>query len=319
MPYQGGRYVSNRDLTAVKTLVSEIGMWRCWDKRCRRLIEEGTEYWCHCGHVFCSDHAGEQDHCCTNISEEDIYVDCDVADPSRTSQSKDLKRIAFDKPGLFDAEEFPFLIEMAKHWETIRGEVEALHGEGFILWPERDLYSQKGSTGTGWEVYGLYSFGNKLEENCVRCPETTRLVESVPGMKMAGFSVLRADSYIAPHKGYAEYSEGIFRAHLGLSVPPLCRLRCAGETATWYEGEWLIFDDTQLHEAWNENESTTRIVLLMDFATPPGYATASEGLLGFTHGAAHLSGREPGDHVKHLDPGEHLKHIPGAAGVPKQF
>jgi len=162
------------------------------------------------------------------------------------------------KPGLFDPAEFGPLVEIAKHWQEIRAELESLHGEGFILWPERDLYSHKGD-GKGWTVYGFYSFGNKIEENCTRCPVTTRLVESVPGMKMAGFSSLKADSHISPHKGYAEYSESIYRAHLGIVVPPCCRLRCAAETTEYREGEWLIFDDTQLHESWNEHETDTRI------------------------------------------------------------
>ena len=41
---------------------------------------------------------------------------------------------------------------------------------------------------------------------------TWRLIEGVPGMTMAGFSSLKASSHIAEHKGYAGYSEGIFRA-----------------------------------------------------------------------------------------------------------
>jgi len=31
--------------------------------------------------------------------------------------------------------------QVAQHWEEIRKEVEALNNEGFILWPERDLYN----------------------------------------------------------------------------------------------------------------------------------------------------------------------------------
>jgi len=57
---------------------------------------------------------------------------------------------------------------------------------------------------------------------------------------------------------------------MGLYVPPCCRLRAAGETTAWREGGWIIFDDTQTHEAWNDHEKDTRVVLLLDFAVPEG-------------------------------------------------
>jgi beta-hydroxylase len=64
-------------------------------------------------------------------------------------------------------------------------------------------------------VYGLYSFGNKLDENCERCPFTTSLVEGIPGLKMAGFSALLPGTHIEPHSGYAGYSDTVLRGHLG--------------------------------------------------------------------------------------------------------
>jgi len=51
----------------------------------------------------------------------------------------------------------------------------------------------------GWEVFGLFAFGNKLDENCEKCPETTKVLQSIPGMTTAMFSCLRPRSHIRPH------------------------------------------------------------------------------------------------------------------------
>jgi hypothetical protein len=138
------------------------------------------------------------------------------------------RRVPQKHAGLYDPEEFPFLAEVARHWKEILAEVEALRGDGFILWPERNLY-QGGINrgGDGWTVYGLYNFGNKIDENCARCPLTTRLIEAVPGMKMAGFSSLKASSHISEHKGQNlslyEHRTTPFQRSLTLHLGPRLR------------------------------------------------------------------------------------------------
>jgi aspartyl/asparaginyl beta-hydroxylase (cupin superfamily) len=113
-------------------------------------------------------------------------------------------------------------------------------------------------------VYGIYAFGRKLEENAKKCPETTKLIESIPGVTTAGFSLMTPGTHITPHKGYEGYSEHVLRLHLGLVCPEECYLRVGRETKTWKKGETLIFDDFMTHEAWNDGKST-RIILLLDF------------------------------------------------------
>ena len=47
-----------------------------------------------------------------------------------------------------------------------------------------------------------------------------------------------------------------------------CRLRVAGETRVVEEGRCLVFDDSFEHEAWNDDPSATRIVLILDVWHP---------------------------------------------------
>jgi len=152
---------------------------------------------------------------------------------------------------------FPLTQTLEAHWETIRDELSGLTRGDFMVFPERQLYE------SGWDIYGLYAFGRKLECNCRRCPETTRLVETIPNMTTAGFSRLEPGTHIKSHVGY---QDTVLRCHLGLIVPEEgCALRVGPETRTWQEGRCLVFDDTTEHEAWNRSDAV-RIVLIIDFA-----------------------------------------------------
>lgn len=146
----------------------------------------------------------------------------------------------------------------------VRRELDALDLNGFRAWPERQIY-----TNDGWKVFGFYAFGHRLGENCERCPETVRVIESLPGMVTAGFSRLAAGTRILPHSGYVGYSGFYLRAHLGVVVPEHadCGLLVGGETRRWQEGKCLLFDDSSEHSAWNDGPGD-RIVLLVDLLNP---------------------------------------------------
>jgi aspartyl/asparaginyl beta-hydroxylase (cupin superfamily) len=155
-------------------------------------------------------------------------------------------------------EEFPFIKSLEDNWHIVRQELEQLQKNDFLPWPEKHLY------GKGWEVFCLYAYGMKLHKNCKLCPETTRLIESIPGMIIAGFSALQPNTHIAPHSGYPD---GVLRCHLGLTGCEGCGIRVGEETRHWQEGKCLVFDDTTEHEAWHQG-TEKRVVLLLDFRYP---------------------------------------------------
>ena len=159
----------------------------------------------------------------------------------------------FRDPGDFD-----FVAALEAEWEAIRAEYLGLPSDSFDPWVQRQMH------GGGWSVFGLFALGQRIPAACAACPLTARMLEQVPGLSMAGFSRLAPHTHVEPHVGWAA---SVYRLHLALVVPPGCRLRVAGETRSWQEGRCLIFDDTALHEAWNDSDSP-RGVLLLDFLRP---------------------------------------------------
>ncbi|MCP5150361.1 MAG: aspartyl/asparaginyl beta-hydroxylase domain-containing protein [Ectothiorhodospiraceae bacterium] len=154
-----------------------------------------------------------------------------------------------------DASRHAFVGALEAQWRTVRAEFDRLTATEFMPWPEKMLYD------AGWDVFGLHAFGRKLPGNCARCPETARLVEAIPGMTTAGFSLLAPGAHIKPHRGY---TQTVLRCHLAIMVPGRCALRVGAETREWEEGRCLVFDDTLEHEAWNHSDGP-RAVLLIDF------------------------------------------------------
>jgi len=46
-----------------------------------------------------------------------------------------------------------------------------------------------------------------------------------------------------------------------------CRIRVGKDVRCWQEGKSMIFDDSNEHEVWNDNDSY-RVVLFVDFVRP---------------------------------------------------
>jgi len=159
---------------------------------------------------------------------------------------------------------------LEKNWEVVKKEFLALQESLFHPWPEANLYKKNGIEGEGWDVFGLYAFGKKHYKNSKLCPETTKIVEKIPGMSTAAFSILNPGARIVPHVGYYGYSEMVLRCHLGLIVPPeeLCWLQVGQFKQSWEEGKTLVFDDTYTHSAVN-NSDLARVILLLDFNGGP--------------------------------------------------
>ncbi|OBG89628.1 hypothetical protein A9X03_17465 [Mycobacterium sp. E1715] len=117
-----------------------------------------------------------------------------------------------------------------------------------------------------WLSYFFYIYGRRFDKQCDECPDTARLLQDIPGMKTAFFSILSPGKNIPPHRGPYQ---GVMRYHLPLVVPQdgECGIRVGDETASFQEGVALMFDDTYEHEVWN-NTKETRVVLFLDIARP---------------------------------------------------
>ncbi|MDH3644747.1 MAG: aspartyl/asparaginyl beta-hydroxylase domain-containing protein, partial [Gammaproteobacteria bacterium] len=118
-----------------------------------------------------------------------------------------------------------------------------------------------------WKTFAFYVFGIRLDENCERCPETVRVLEQLPELQNAWFSILAPRYHIPPHKGP---TRAVVRCHLALQVPqdaPNCWIRVDEEVRAWESGKCMVFDDTYEHEVKNDTDEV-RVVLFVDVTRP---------------------------------------------------
>jgi ornithine lipid ester-linked acyl 2-hydroxylase len=174
-----------------------------------------------------------------------------------------------DQP-FYDPGDFPWIAHLETNWKQIRVELDRLLAHRDALPNFQDISTDQYNLTDDdkWKTYFFYGYGFRSDVNCARCPDSTRLIESIPGMETAMFSILAPGKRIPPHDGPYK---GVLRYHLGLVVPdaPIEQvgISVGGETAGWREGRSLVFDDTYVHEAWNETDET-RVVLFVDFVRP---------------------------------------------------
>lgn len=184
-------------------------------------------------------------------------------------------------PAFFEPGSFPWVAPLEAQWATVRRELDGILQYWQALPSFQDISTDQRTITDDdrWKTFFLYAYGIKAEGNCARCPETTRLVEAVPGMKTAMFSIISPGKHIPPHRGPYK---GVLRYHLGLLVPEpraQCRIRVGNDIRHWAEGKSLLFDDTYEHEVWNETAGM-RAVLFLDVVRPLRFpANALNGLV----------------------------------------
>jgi len=175
----------------------------------------------------------------------------------------DLEAIEFETndPFYFSKDGLNWVKILEDNWQLIKTELDNLITEGGDLKPyfQKELTSKANT----WKTFTLFSWGIKHKQNCQRCPQTTNLLESIPGMVSGSFSMLEPQSKINWHRGD---TNGIIRSHLGLDIPaglPYCGFQVGDKKKAWEKGKLLLFCDAHKHTAWN-NTSDKRYILLVD-------------------------------------------------------
>jgi aspartyl/asparaginyl beta-hydroxylase (cupin superfamily)/Tfp pilus assembly protein PilF len=148
-----------------------------------------------------------------------------------------------------------------------------------------------------WGAYYLWHYGDRNAEAEALCPTAFKALEVVPQPDIPGqapialFSKLRPRTRIPPHHGMVNTR---LICHLPLIVPENCgAIRVGNEAREWVEGELLIFDDSMLHEAWNDSDGE-RVVLLFDIWRPELTQEERSLVTAMLMAARHYSGEEGG-------------------------
>lgn len=171
---------------------------------------------------------------------------------------------------VYDVEEFPWAMDIEREWHQVRAELDSLLTRKEELPGCHEILSELRSISTDrdWKTFVFACYGARSAEAMRRCPQTWRILHTIPGMKTAMFSVLEPGKHLKPHRG--PYN-GVLRLHLGLLVPDAApgtvAIRVDDTVCEWDEGKVLIFDDSYEHEAWNRS-AQTRVVLFVDFVKP---------------------------------------------------
>jgi len=174
-----------------------------------------------------------------------------------------------EDPGLH----FPELEPLRANWQKVRDEARRL----------RELQQIKAAEGyndvgfnsffrRGWKRFYLKWYDDAHPSAAELCPETTALLRGIPSIKAAMFTELPPGSELRPHRDpYA----GSLRLHLGLETPndDACFISVDGQTYSWRDGQWTMFDETYIHWARNDSDQN-RIILFCDVERPMKYRWA---------------------------------------------
>jgi hypothetical protein len=181
-----------------------------------------------------------------------------------------LPQLAFHNPA-----DHPWMATLEAAAPAMRAEVEALlSGDTFAPYVQGD--ASRANRGHAllddprWSAFYLWKDGAVIADNAARCPATMNALEAAPLPMIPGrapnilFSQLRPMTHIPPHWGMLNTR---LICHIPLIVPEGCRLRVGNHERRVEAGKALLFDDSILHEAWNDSEET-RVILLLEVWNP---------------------------------------------------
>jgi len=176
-----------------------------------------------------------------------------------------------ERPVFYDIDRvYPSLNEITRHYGVIRREFEAVLERQVSMPRYHDVDSGEraisDTTPGNWKVFMFEVLGHRSEANRALCPETSRVLDRIPNMIQAFFSILDPKKSIPEHEGpYLGY----LRYHLALRVPTIepPSLVVKKQPYVWKEGEAVLFDDSWPHAVIN-NSPQMRAVLIIDVMRP---------------------------------------------------
>jgi beta-hydroxylase len=172
--------------------------------------------------------------------------------------------IAARPAAVFDTKLVPGLDKLKANYPTIRAEAKVLLDTGVFQRPpavDEPGYNtfEKG----GWRLYPLKWYTKDCGRTAVEtCPKTCEILNSIPAIRSAMFTVLPPGARLGRHHDPIASS---LRYHLGLLTPnsDQCTLTLDGREYPWFDGEDMLFDQTYLHSAVNRTD-IVRVILFCD-------------------------------------------------------
>jgi aspartate beta-hydroxylase len=168
------------------------------------------------------------------------------------------------------ATNFPSCTRFSTAWGQFREEALCIQESLSTVPRFHELMPQQAAISANderdWRLFVIKAYGVNFPKNARRCPRLAAMVSTSPEVLSAALSFLAPGKHVPEHRGPFR---GVVRYYLGLSVP-LAADGLPGATltidATDYrlgDGQWLLWDDTFVHEIRNDSQGV-RIALLLD-------------------------------------------------------
>jgi aspartyl/asparaginyl beta-hydroxylase (cupin superfamily) len=178
-------------------------------------------------------------------------------------------------------ETFPHLNKIYNNLDIYKKEINnVVKDKSWINWVEKDLYDSKEKM--DWKIFPFCGFNIWVDQNCQKCPELTKFLKSIPGLKIAILSQMTPGTKLAEHRGWANHSNHVLRCHFNFIIPKNCFISVGDklenskniirEVKKYKQDKWIVFDDSKLHYTWN-NGNSNRIVLILDIERPKNVKT----------------------------------------------
>lgn len=164
-------------------------------------------------------------------------------------------------PKFYNAANFEWVKNLEDQYVIIREELNVLTQQDFTFL--NNINPPNLSSPDSWSNLYFYNFLWKNHENCKRFPKTYKIISSIPGVILAGVTILKSNSSVLPHTGETNTT---IRCHFGIEIPnslPLCGMQVGGEERSWQNGKVLLFNDAYTHSTWN-NSNQNRVIILFD-------------------------------------------------------
>lgn len=164
------------------------------------------------------------------------------------------------EPAFFNPSDYDFSKIILNNYSVIKDELLM-----YLKFHQLESYFNESMVASknSWKTISLKTWNIEIYENHKYFPQTLKIIQSIPSLVSASFNLLEPKGHIIPHCGD---TNGIFRCHLGLSIPakmPLCGFRVKEEWRSWEDGELIVFTDALNHEAINLSDEN-RFIFLFD-------------------------------------------------------
>ena len=170
---------------------------------------------------------------------------------------------------ILDETDLAWTAHLKANWRIVQGEYDALVMKQDAIPPLGEIatFHRRIAPDNKWRSFFFEAHGYEAVGNRAQCPKTAGLLDQIPDLITAFFSVMEPGTHVPRHKGF---TKALLNIHLGLRVPSgieECRIQVADQDRGWEEGQILMFDESFPHEVWNDGDQS-RAVLFIQVLRP---------------------------------------------------